>query len=1329
MTTTLVKRPARITPPQTASTPLTIEPPPARGQGAPAMAGLSMMMMPIMSGTGSITVAITQRDRPIVAVAAVLALIGSIAIGAVMLITQRSGTKRQVRESRERYLDYVEALRHTVRDQIAGQRAEQAWRFPRAEQLLDLARDDTRRWERRRSHGDFLGVRLGTGEVPLAAGLTLEADTGPLNDFDPVCLQAAQELQQRYATLRDQPIVLPLARVGTLSVIGSPPLRRDLATHLVLQTVTLQSPNDVQLAVVRSDETAAVWDWVKWLPHVQEAAVLDGDVPARRVTSSVSAMAEMLAPELEARLDRFSRARSETVSHPSHLVVVVDGEGLAAGQHLTSPDPAVPLASLGVHVVTLLDTPRAEPEAVDVRLEIDASGSVTSTVGPSPFRLDLAPRGIEHTIARQLSALRLTVEDQGEDGLTDTVGLTEILGVDDPARLDLRRTWQPRALRDLLRVPIGVGTAGQPVLLDLKESAHGGMGPHGMVVGATGSGKSEMLRTMVSSLVIGHGPDRLALMLVDFKGGATFASMEHIPHIAGMITNLQDDLTLVDRMRDALYGEMQRRQEILKRAGNLPNVTAYQDRIDAGEDLEPLPHLLVIIDEFSELLTAKPDFAEMFVAIGRIGRSIGVHLLLATQKLEMGKIRGLESHLSYRISLRTFSEAESRDAIGVPDAFHLPPEPGSGYLKVDTTVFDRFKAALVSQPYVPPSDGPKTSVPVVPYVATNGLGAWLAQQAAAAEQLEAEALAATVSRSDPSVLDVICEQIETAGSAPVRPVWLDPLPSRLALGDLVQVGDRAPATSCRAVLGTVDDPKHQAQFPLEWDFTGGGANLIVTGSPQTGKSTLVRTMILSMAATYAPGDVAFYVVDYGGGSLTALQDVPHVASVTSRVDPEKIRRTVNDVRSTLDRREAMFRERGYDSMAAYRRARANGDVDTSEPGDVFLVVDGWGTFRDEYDDLDYAIADVAARGTNFGVHVVITVTQGMQVRMRMQGSMGGRLELRLNDAYDSEFERSVMEQIPKDSLGRGITGSRKEAHIFQTALPVLAVSADPDDDEYAALDDDQRALVAAVVEQWKGQAVQRVQVLPRRVELAELPAVEKGDKGVLVGLSELNLGPAEIQLWGADPHLQVYGDGETGKSNLLKLLIHNLVSSHGPDEIGIAVVDYRRSLLDVVPEEYLLSYATSAEQTAQLAHDLTGAIQARVPGPDVTSEQLRNRSWWNGLEVFLIVDDYDLVATSQGDPLGPVVDLLPQGRDLGFHLVLSRRTGGMSRAVFAPMIQRLIDLSAPGFMFSGDRLEGRLIGGHASQRLPVGRAMYVTRDGGASLVQTAVMPDDEPPRT
>lgn len=1329
MTTTLVKRPARIDPPAIVDEPLSIAPPPNQGQPAPALAGASMMMMPIMGGTGSITVAITQQGRPIVAVAAFLALIGSIAIGVLMMISQRSGTKRQVRESRERYLDYIEALRHSVRHQIAGQRAEQAWRFPRTDELMDIARDDARRWERRTSHPDFLGLRVGTGDVPLRAGLTLDADTGPLNEFDPVCLQAAQELQQRYAVLRDQPITVPLALVSTFSVVGHQQVRRTVATGLLTQLMALQSPNDLSIAVVRSDEAAPEWDWLKWSPHLQDPSLLDGDLPARRVQTTVAAMQEMLAAEFEARLDRHQRARGSQSAQPNHLVVLIDGEGLPANQHLASPEAKVALAELGVHVILLLDDPRQEPDHVDVRMTVERDGVGRLSIREEPFTLDLPEPGLGAFVARTLSPLRLTIEDSGsDDELAQTVGLPEILGVPDPAKLDLRRTWRPRALRDLLRVPIGVGNGGNAVLLDLKESAHGGMGPHGMVVGATGSGKSEMLRTMVSSLIIGHGPDRLALMLVDFKGGATFAAMEDIPHMAGMITNLQDDLTLVDRMRDALFGEMQRRQEILKRAGNLPNVTAYQDRIDAGEDLEPLPHLLVIIDEFSELLTAKPDFADLFVAIGRIGRSIGVHLLLATQKLEMGKIRGLESHLSYRISLRTFSEGESRDAIGVPDAFYLPPEPGSGYLKVDTTVFERFKAALVSSPYVPPSKGVKTTVPVVPYVAVNGLGAWLAAQSSEVAREDGAEEQPASNAKTPSVLDVLCDQISSTGAAKVRPVWLDPLPDHLPLGNLVSLEEDAPARSCSAYLGTVDDPAKQHQYPLEWDFTGAGANLVIVGSPSTGKSTLIRTLVTSMAMRYRPGDVAFYVIDYGGGSLSPLAGLPHVATVTSRVDPERIQRTVNDVRSLLNRREQLFREKGLDSMAAYRRAREAGEL-PGEQGDVFLIVDGWGTFREEYDDLDYAVADLAARGANFGVHVIVTVTQGMQVRMRMMSAMGGRIELRMNDAYDSEFERKMMEQVSKDAPGRGLTGDRKKAWIFQSAVPALVLpfeSLEPGEDiDDSHLQTAQAELFSAITEKWGDTAVSKVEVLPSVVRLSELPAIVPGSDDLLVGLSEMNLGPARVSLMGTDPHIQVYGDAETGKTNMLKLMIANLVGSKSPDEIGIAVIDYRRTLLDVVPDDYLLAYASTADQADSMINQLTHSFRERLPGPGVTSEQLRNRSWWDGLEVFIIVDDYDLVSTSSGDPLLPLVDLLAQGRDLGFHLILSRRTGGLSRAIFEPVIQRFIDLGAPGFMFSGDRLEGRLIGGHVSRRLPKGRAMFVNRDGQASLVQTALVDDPE----
>jgi DNA segregation ATPase FtsK/SpoIIIE, S-DNA-T family len=246
-----------------------------------------------------------------------------------------------------------------------------------------------------------------------------------------------------------------------------------------------------------------------------------------------------------------------------------------------------------------------------------------------------------------------------------------------------------------------------------------------------------------------------------------------------------------------------------------------------------------------------------------------------------------------------------------------------------------------------------------------------------------------------------------------------------------------------------------------------------------------------------------------------------------------------------------------------------------------------------------------------------------------------------------------------------------------------------------------------------------VQVLPTLFAYRELPPASQT---VPIGLSEQHLRPAAIDLGGGDPHLLVYGDGESGKSNLLRVLLRGFMQGYRPEELGIVVVDYRRSLLGIVPEEYALAYCTTQQKTLAVAQEVASSIARRIPGADLTTEQLRDRSWWQGLEVLVVVDDYDLVAASSPNPLLGLIEYLPQGRDLGLHLVLARRTGGMSRALFDPVIQRLNDLSTPGFLFSGDRMEGRLVNGVASQRLPTGRALYAMRGGGVQQIQIAWLP-------
>nr|WP_267880664.1 type VII secretion protein EccCa [Nocardiopsis alba] len=1313
--------------------------PPQMPENTPAGSSGAMIIMPIITGSGSLLMSITMGHRPLMAVAGVMIMVASVIVGIIMFVSQYNGPRKRIREQRERYVDYLDQLREIIREVASTQRADNAFRHPRPELLTEPSRSRARRWERRASDPDFLEVRAGVGTRPLSRRLQLKVDTSnPLVVYDPVCQGAAEQLIDLYADVPEMPLVIPLRQHGVISIVGDRTAGRGLARALVAQMATFHSPHDLRVGVVRDKKLRAQWEWLKWLPHNTFDEAKDGPFPARFVSVNSMQMAEMMAEEIESRTVDLQRRRNKAPGPGTRrLVVILDGEHQSTLSGLQAEPPVTSLADLGIHVIALVGDKREEPEAVDLRLTVSADGTLTEDVEdaddsengdrtPLAGQADNATVAHLTTLSRTLAPYGISVSD-ADDAMHETVGLPEILGVPDVAQLDTRKTWRPRSTGDYLRVPIGVGPHGNVVLLDLKESAFGGMGPHGLVVGATGSGKSEMLRTMVASLVINHDPDHLALLLVDFKGGATFADTDRLPHSAGLITNLADDDSLVMRFREATFGELTRRQQVLKEAGNLPNLHAYEAAREENPDLKPLPHLLIIIDEFSELLTAHPDFAELFVAIGRIGRSIGVHLLLATQRLEAGKIRGLESHLSYRVGLRTFSEAESREAIGVGDAYHLPPEPGSGYLKVDTSVFERFKAAMVSQPYVPPDPEEETEedVPVLPLLSFNGLDKAMGTDSSLIESLvqsmriDAKEAKKEAKEESRTTLQVTIDRIVASGAERVRPVWLPPLPELLTFdtvlehlgeGDgLDEEGVEPEPSEVRAVLGLTDIPREQKVVPTELDFTGGEGNVILLGGPQSGKSTLFRTMITSLAWRYPPGRVAVYAIDYGGGALQAMEDLPHVAGVAGRTDPERVQRVLIDVKTQLDRRQRLFRKHRLDSPAALRQARSEGKVPSGTIGDIFLLIDGWSAVREDFEEADELLMDIATRGPSLGIHCVLSGASNTQIRSRLQALFGGRLELRLSDPMDSGLSRRVAETLPKDQPGRGMGADERH---FQIALPRVDGITDAE-----SVTDGIRDLIERVKTRWPQKAVQGVKTLPEKVELERLLRGHKMSarrNELVLGLAESTLSPARTNL-AKDPHLLVFGDPKSGKSTFVRGMVKQIIQrSH--EEVGVVMVDFRRSHLELVPQDHLLSYCTNVDQTAAVAKSLAKALKERLPGPDVTPKQLRERSWWKGLDLYIVVDDMDMLG-SRNNPLAPLAPYISQGADLGLHLIVARRTGGAGRAMFEAVMQALNDMATPGVLFSGDRREGRISNGVASKELPPGRAQLSLRGRRPELLQ------------
>ena len=1408
-------RPGRVTPPPMPRGDLLLESPPEIPPPSPSKPfGNALRMLPMVAG--GLAMGLMFMGGGLGGSGTLRGVIGGLyAVSMIGMMLSQTGRQNddqsaQLDANRRDYFRYLAQTRRAFMKTADEQRASVAFRHPAPDSLWTVV-GGPRMWERRPADEDFGSVRLSVGGQQSARRIT-PPEAQPVEDLEPLTTGALRRFVRTHRVIPSVPLAVDLRGFHTVSLVGDEEACRRVAFAMVAQLVTWHAPGDVALMVAAAPGRQAMWEWVKWLPHLRHPVDADALGPLRMFATGATELSQ-LAVSAQGAEDQ-----------PSLRVIVTDQvSGVASRQFLT---PAT-------HVVTLdvtgeRDVPRTlEPGAAVLEVTPDGIVLHRSTKetahARTPFgRPDRVPAVYCEMLARAMAAYRLPDAQDGDvaagdSGLEPVRDFPTLLGAGDPLTLDPRVAWRPRPLRQQLRIPIGTADDGSPVELDLKESAQGGMGPHGICIGATGSGKSELLRTLVLGLAMTHSTEQLNFILVDFKGGATFLGLEDLPHVSAVITNLADELSLVERMSDAIGGELDRRMEVLRSAGNFKNRDDYEAARRAGADLEPMPSLVIIVDEFSELLTARPEFIDLFVQIGRVGRSIAVHQLLASQRLEENRLRGLDTFLSYRIALRTFSPSESRAVIGVPDAYELPTPPGNGYLKFDTTGLTRFKAAYVSGPWHDPSalgrgDDPRIDdldaplargwmppvlefgtdyvAPVAPPSDLPGspslsLGSPSLSLGSPSLSLGSPSLspgspslspgspslspgspslsrgaerseASDVAGVDPStssgrfdklndpdgsgrfdklnepkddeaetLLGIAVGRLRGHGR-PARRVWLPPLDLPPTMDQLLggladvdgrglQVADASRQGRLRAPVGIIDRPRQQRRDPWWIDFSGSGGNLAVVGGPQSGKSMALRASIAGLALTHTPQEVGFYVLDFGGGALTSMRRLAHIGAVTGRLDVDRVRRTVAELTSLRAARERQFADLGIDSMTTYRQARRDGSVPADRfPTDVFLVVDGWATLKTEFETLEPQVQALANGGLGYGIHVFVSAARPSEIRAATLDALQSRIELKLGDPFDSTIDRHAQAGVPVARPGRGLTGGGLHALI---GLPRV--------DSVTGVDDvsaGQRNFIAAVNGAWKGPRAAEVRLLPEDLEMTALPAITPGpDRRIPFAVDELEIAPVWFDPM-ADPHLVAIGGPESGKSNLLRLFLRGITTRFTASEAKVMIVDYRRSLLGEVESEHLIGYYPSAAAATPMLQQTAEAVRARLPGPDVTQQQLRDRSWWTGAEVFLVVDDYDLVAAPSGNPMAVFADLINQAGDIGLHIILARSFGGAGRAVFGdPLISRMKESVNPALVMSGNREEGNLYGDVKGAPMPAGRGTLVTR-GFTGLVQTAKVP-------
>jgi type VII secretion protein EccCa len=699
--TPTIKRGPRLTPGEINVTPpedLGIDIPPSGLQKAMpyVMGGCMLGMIAIMIFTG------VRQLSPYMLMMPLMMIMGTVGF----MASGGPGGKKipEINADRKEYLRYLANLRTRVTSSAAAQVTFFNYHAPHPDDLLSII-GTSRQWSRQANSDFYAAVRIGLGTEPAvdrllkpAVGGELEGpQAAPQPHLEPVSHMWVTKFLRTHGLIHDCPKLVQLRTFPTIAVGGdgdTEGLLRAMICHLAV----FHPPDLLQIRVLTDDPEDPRWAWLKWLPHTQHQADTDAAGATRLIYTRPDGLADLTA--------RGPHTADSAPAGP--YVVVVDLTGGKAGFPVDG--------RAGVTVITL-----GNHRGSAYRLRVDPNGTADDKLLNQSYRLvtsdsDTLSAGTATRIARKLAGWSITGTIIDKSTRVQKKVATEwyqLVGAQSIEEVSPNR-WRmfTDTDRDRLKIPFGHELkSGDIQYLDIKEGAEFGAGPHGMLIGTTGSGKSEFLRTLILSLVATHHPDQVNLLLTDFKGGSTFLGMEKLPHTAAVVTNMEEEAELVSRMGEVLSGELDRRQSILRQAGMqvgaagaLSGVAEYEKHRERGADLPPLPTLFVVVDEFAELLQNHPDFIALFDRICRVGRSLRVHLLLATQSLNTGGVRidKLEPNLTYRIALRTTSSAESKAVIGTPEAQYITnKESGVGFLRVGMEDPVKFKSMYTGEPYVP----------------------------------------------------------------------------------------------------------------------------------------------------------------------------------------------------------------------------------------------------------------------------------------------------------------------------------------------------------------------------------------------------------------------------------------------------------------------------------------------------------------------------------------------------------------------------------------------------------------------------------------------------
>lgn len=966
------------------------------------------------------------------------------------------------------YRDYLKQKTQELYQAGEEQRHALHYHYPSVDQLRDMAKKvDSRIYEKTMFHHDFLMYRIGLGRVDSSFEVEFSVEEFTLDKDELV--DAARNLRSQYHILDEVPVATTLMK-GPVGYIGQRHLVIEQLQLLVMQASLFHSYHDLQFVTIFPEEEKEKWDWMRWLPHASLRDLnVRGFVYHERSRDQVLNSLYQILKERKLAVNEKSN-RNEKLYFSPHFVVLITDEKMILDHSVMEYFNEDPI-ELGVSLVFVQDVMQSLPEHVKTVIDIrDAtSGTMILEEGElvnQKFTPDHFPEGFnKEDLSRALAPLNHL--QHLKNSIPESLTFLEMYGVEKVEELGIQQRWIQNKTYKSLAVPLGLRGKEDIVNLNLHEKAHG---PHGLVAGTTGSGKSEIIQSYILSLAVNFHPHEVAFLLIDYKGGGMANLFKNLPHLLGTITNLDGAQSM--RALASIKAELQKRQRLFGEH-DVNHINQYQKLYKLGEASEPMPHLFLISDEFAELKSEQPEFMKELVSTARIGRSLGIHLILATQKPSGVVDDQIWSNSKFKLALKVQNASDSTEILKTPDAAEITL-PGRAYLQVgNNEIYELFQSAWSGADYIP--DKNEQDLMDTTIYAINDLG----QYEIISQDLSGLSYKKEISKV-PTELDAVVDYIhdytnEKRITEIPRP-WLPPLEERIFLPDLDEVEykeawyeDKKPL---EVTFGFLDIPEMQAQKPLTLNLTKDG-HIAVFSSPGFGKSTFLQSVAMDMARHHSPQRVHLYLIDLGTNGLLPLRELPHVAD-TFMVDEEiKLGKLFRRLQNELKERKRRLSKYGVANIQMYEQASGE-EVPT-----ILLIIDTIdsiidASYREEFEKI---LAQVAREGVSVGIHMVISAGRQNAMKAPLLANMKYQISLYMIDGMEPRNIVGRTDLTIEELPGRGLV-KLEQPTSFQTALPVNG--------------EDTLAIIKKIQEEckemrnaWKGERPMPIPMVPETIEFTE----------------------------------------------------------------------------------------------------------------------------------------------------------------------------------------------------------------------------------------------------